>query len=262
MKRTSKLAMFTFSLLITFNLQAGISAFCFIDEFGYIAEVSATRTGPGYYELNGTADVLTGYDWAVTGYYDKAADIWSLTFTNPFPDDCGFTTDYFTYYSTSHDAGIINFDWTSYCFGAVTDVGVASTIFYKTLCPFKTAPTTPTGPARSDLSISGLKQTTILPILDAGYFRDLFFEEELSVVNTSTNNYTVSFEMATTSAVKVDIYNYAGQYITTIVESELNNGFHKFNWNGTDASGNTTNAGMYLATLTYGDNRVSCKFVK
>ena len=250
------------SLFITFNLNAAISNFCFVDEFGYIAEVTATRTAPGYYELNGTADVFAGYDWIVTGYYDKTSDVWSLTYTNPFPDGCLVFTDYFVYTSTSHTAGNINFDWTNYCFGGATDVGSASTIYFKSLCVFRLPESTPAGPASADKSLSGVKQFIAAPQEGTPLFRDLLFDQEFSVTTTAENNYTISFELDNTSDIKIDIYNYAGQYVTTVTEAAYKSGFYKLNWNGNDASGNKSKPGMYLAIMHSDAEQLTYKFIK
>ena len=262
MKLCTTSLIITFVLFLSSNSNAEISNFCFIDDFGYISEVTATRTGPGYYTLTGSADVLTGYDWIVSGYYDKATDVWSLTYTNPTPDACLLTTDYFTYTSTSHSPGVINFNWESYCFGSLTGSGAASTIFLKGLCVFRLAESEQSGPSSPNPALSGLTQRSSIPSETTPVFKSLFMDDEFSVINSGTNNYTIAFDVAAQSNVKVDIYNYAGQFITTITESNLNEGFYKFNWNGTDASGNETKPGMYFATMTQNNERATYKFVK
>lgn len=262
MKLKSLLFALCFTMIGAGSAFAQISGFCFSDGFGYTASTSATRTGPGYYELSGTGDVLLGTDWIITGYYDKETDIWSITYTNPTPDGCGTYVDYFTYTSTSHSAGAINFNWTSYCaFGAVGS-GSGSLTFTQGECAFRLGDRTPAGPAYTDEAISSLKLSTPAPTPGVGTFGDYFVEQELSVVNTGNNNFVFSFELATQTSTKVLIYDYSGKYIATIADTQLGEGFYKYTWNGTDASGNEALPGMYLAVLASSDSYVTYKFVK
>jgi hypothetical protein len=61
---------------------------CFTDTYGYIFySLDATKTGPAYIELTGTATALSDWDWNVTGFIDKTTNTVFLSITNPFPMD-------------------------------------------------------------------------------------------------------------------------------------------------------------------------------
>jgi hypothetical protein len=63
MKKRLLILVFAIGMMGLTQSKAAISAFCFTDAFGYVANVTATKTAPGHWELSGTGNVLTGYDW-------------------------------------------------------------------------------------------------------------------------------------------------------------------------------------------------------
>ncbi|MFI5173069.1 MAG: T9SS type A sorting domain-containing protein, partial [Chitinophagales bacterium] len=245
MRKKLQVLVVAIGLMSLTQVNAGIEAFCFTDAFGYVADVSATRTAPGYWELEGTADVLTGYDWAVSGYYDKASDTWSITFTNTAPDGCTFYVDYFTYTSTSYGGGTINFSWTSYCFGGPLSSGTGSTTYTQGHCPLKLGgDVDPIGPMSSDESIS-LKPVVQLQSIPGGTtFGDLFEVETLSVANYGENNFSINYQLVENTKVEINIYNHVGQLITTLVNDSKTEGYYSTNWDGAQA-----NSGMYIVEL-------------
>lgn len=242
--------------------KAAISAFCFTDAFGYVADVTATKTAPGHWELSGTANVLTGYDWAVSGSYDKESDVWTITFTNTLPDGCAFYVDYFTYTSTSYGGGTINFSWTSYCFGGPLSSGTGSTTWTTSPCAFKTSPSEPIGPMSVDEAISSKPVVNFAPISGGTIFGDVFTESNLTVVNNSQNNIAISYEITDAANVEIAIYNHVGQFVTTIVNENQNEGFYNTYWDGKTTNGVDALEGMYIVVMKTNGESISSKFVK
>ncbi len=242
--------------------KAAISAFCFTDAFGYVADVTATKTAPGHWELSGTANVLTGYDWAVSGSYHKESDVWTLTFTNTMPDGCTFYVDYFTYTSYSYGGGTIFFNWTSYCFAAPLSSGSGSTTWTTSPCAFKTSPSEPIGPMSVDETISSKPVVNFAPIPGGTIFGDVFIEANLTVVNNSQNNIAISYEISDASNVEIAIYNHVGQFVTTIVNENKTEGFYNTYWDGKTTNGVDALEGMYIVVMKSNGESISSKFVK
>jgi hypothetical protein len=57
---------------------------------------------------------------------------------------------------------------------------------------------------------------------------------------------------ATTSHVRIDVYNVRGQKVLTLVDSEYETGEHSVVWNGTDDSGRVLCSGVYLYRMSVG----------
>lgn len=240
------------------STQAAITGFCFTDAFGYVTSVTATKTSPGHWELAGTADVLTGTDWTVSGSYDKGTDIWTITFTNPAPDGCAFYVDAFTYTSYSYGGGTINFNWTSYCFGSPLFTGSGSTTWTQGTCPVRVSDAvSATGPVSSDEAIASTATIDLKSIQNAPLFGDMFVEADLSVTQNDINNFIIGYEVSTTSDVTVEIFNHAGQHIATVVNGNQSEGFHTATWDGSNA-----NTGMYIAIMKSDAGTITKKFIK
>lgn len=245
------------------SLTAQITGFCFTDVFGYTTSVSATRTGPGYWELTGTADVLTGTDWLVDGYYDKTSDVWSINFTNPAPDGCTFYVDNFTYTSTSYGGGTINYSWTSYCFGSPLSSGTGSTTWTLGTCPMRLGNETAiVGAAAADPAIATAPVADLRSIPGGEIFSSVFTEAQFSVTRNADNTFTFGYSVDTESDVAIEIYNHAGQHIATIVSGHMGSGYYVNNWDGKLENGTDALSGVYIAVMKSNGTMTTNKFVK
>jgi len=61
---------------------------------------------------------------------------------------------------------------------------------------------------------------------------------------------------------KLDIYNFKGQLITTLVNKVQLAGLHSVTWNGLDNNGSTVPSGVYLYKLTTDANSHIEKMIK
>jgi parallel beta-helix repeat protein len=57
---------------------------------------------------------------------------------------------------------------------------------------------------------------------------------------------TLQYTLARASYVRIEIYNIAGQRITTLLQQPQPAGIHRLRWNGTNQFGNTVNSGVYF----------------
>jgi hypothetical protein len=95
---------------------------------------------------------------------------------------------------------------------------------------------------------------------DAGYVLGVY--EELGVPETFAlhqnhpnpfNPITnIRFDIPEESHVKLDIYNIAGQRVTTLVNGTMRPGFHSIRWNGTNDNGKQLASGMYIYRISGG----------
>lgn len=60
---------------------------------------------------------------------------------------------------------------------------------------------------------------------------------------------TISFYLASSGNVKLQIYNIKGQLVTTLIDEDMPSGTHQIVWDGTDSKGNHTSSGVYLYRL-------------
>ena len=68
--------------------------------------------------------------------------------------------------------------------------------------------------------------------------------------NPETN---IQFTLPQPSNVKIDVYNIAGELITSLANNDFNIGTHSVKWNGKDNSGNSVSSGIYLYRMTAND---------
>ncbi len=61
------------------------------------------------------------------------------------------------------------------------------------------------------------------------------------------------FDLPEKSRVRLEIYNMLGQKVATVVDREMEAGFHTLSWNGRDASGAALASGVYIYRLRAGD---------
>lgn len=63
----------------------------------------------------------------------------------------------------------------------------------------------------------------------------------------------IRFSLPENSFVSLKVYNSVGQLVKTLVNENLSNGFHTYEWNATDDNGNKLSSGIYLYKLQAGD---------
>jgi hypothetical protein len=63
----------------------------------------------------------------------------------------------------------------------------------------------------------------------------------------------IRFSIPENNFVSLKVYNSVGQLVRTLVNENLNKGFHNYEWNATDDSGNKLSSGIYLYRLQAGE---------
>ena len=63
----------------------------------------------------------------------------------------------------------------------------------------------------------------------------------------------IGFELPEPGEVSIQIFDYAGDWVITLVNSELQAGRYQFIWDGRDDAGNRVASGMYYYHLQFGD---------
>jgi len=64
---------------------------------------------------------------------------------------------------------------------------------------------------------------------------------------------SIEFTLNTKSQVKIDIFDFTGQYILTLANENMAEGKHHLTWDGTNTDGNTVLSGAYFVQLTAGE---------
>ena len=62
----------------------------------------------------------------------------------------------------------------------------------------------------------------------------------------------IPYQLAASSAVRLEVFNLLGQRVATLVEGERPAGFHTATWHATDAAGRAVGAGVYIYRLAVG----------
>ena len=62
----------------------------------------------------------------------------------------------------------------------------------------------------------------------------------------------IPYQLAASSAVRLEVFNLLGQRIATLVDGEQSAGFHTATWHATDAAGRAVGAGVYIYRMTVG----------
>ena len=60
----------------------------------------------------------------------------------------------------------------------------------------------------------------------------------------------IPYQLATTSQVRLEVFNVLGQRVATLVDEEQSAGAYRARWDGTDASGGAAASGVYIYRLT------------
>ena len=62
----------------------------------------------------------------------------------------------------------------------------------------------------------------------------------------------IPYQLAASSAVRLEVFNLLGQHIATLVDGERPAGFHTATWHAVDAAGRAVGAGVYIYRMTVG----------
>jgi len=77
--------------------------------------------------------------------------------------------------------------------------------------------------------------------------------EEYSLSDTYPNPFnpttTLSFSVPTEGVVSLNIYDMRGRLVSTLVDGNLEQGYHSITWNGMDSNGHAVSSGMYIYSL-------------
>ena len=71
----------------------------------------------------------------------------------------------------------------------------------------------------------------------------------------------IPYQLATTSRVRLDVFNVLGQRVATLVDEQQAAGMYRARWDGTDAAGSAAAAGVYIYRLTVGGTHWTGKMV-
>ena len=71
----------------------------------------------------------------------------------------------------------------------------------------------------------------------------------------------IPYQLATSSPVRLAVFNLLGQRVVTLVDGERPAGFHTASWDATDAAGRAVGAGIYIYRMTVGMEHQSGRMV-
>ena len=71
----------------------------------------------------------------------------------------------------------------------------------------------------------------------------------------------IPYQLAASSAVRLEVFNLLGQHLATLVDGERSAGFHTATWHATDAAGRAVGAGVYIYRMTVGMERQTGRMV-
>ena len=71
----------------------------------------------------------------------------------------------------------------------------------------------------------------------------------------------IPYQLAASSAVRLEVFNLLGQHIATLVDGERPAGFHTTTWTATDGSGRAVAAGVYIYRMTVGEESQTGRMV-
>jgi len=73
------------------------------------------------------------------------------------------------------------------------------------------------------------------------------------ISHTVSSSKSGNTEISRTSHVNITVYNIRGQRVRTLVNEDIEAGFHTVEWNGTDDHGRIVGSGVYFYRMTAGD---------
>ena len=71
----------------------------------------------------------------------------------------------------------------------------------------------------------------------------------------------IPYQLPMAGHVRLEVFNILGQHLATLVDAERSAGMHTAQWDGTDATGRSVGAGMYIYRLSSSGMRVSRRMV-
>ncbi|MDE2811377.1 MAG: T9SS type A sorting domain-containing protein, partial [Gemmatimonadota bacterium] len=71
----------------------------------------------------------------------------------------------------------------------------------------------------------------------------------------------ISYQLAASSQVRLEVFNLLGQRIATLVDGERPAGFHTATWHAVDGAGRAVGAGVYIYRMTVGEERQTGRMV-
>lgn len=80
--------------------------------------------------------------------------------------------------------------------------------------------------------------------------------------NPSRNSVNLRLSLTAGEHVSIEMYNALGQRVRALYSKDLTPGTHQITWDGRDDAGNLTDAGVYIARLTVGDEVMPVRVVR
>ncbi len=192
-----------------------------------------------------SAEVEFRYDPTKISFEDFSSDIQSegkfIFAKEVAPGIARFTYASFSYAEEDFTAGRVNFRLKD---GSAGDVTVTSTFRINDGDEQQ-------GPVVS-FSPTAAEDTDLLP---------QSFEVAQNYPNPFNPTTTINFSLPEASFVSVKIYNSLGEEVKTLVNKEMNPGFHSINWNGDNNENQKISNGTYIYRVTSGDNVKSMKMI-
>jgi hypothetical protein len=252
MKNTLLAIALSVGLLSAANTQA--ANLCFTDGYGYVYQMTATKTAALYWEMTGIADIGAGYYWNVDGYWDRYNNVWYINVVNP--EGCGTYVDNFEFTSTSWSPGSISVSWDNYC-GGYLGSGSTTITYTSGTCGLRMASGgTVHGPAATNAD-DMYAHVEAMNITETRTLEEMFDSFEVTV-NRMGEGFVFFSNVFTTTGAELLIYNHTGQQIATLNAT----GNSTLVWDGLSSNGQTATSGMYIGILRNGEENITVKFVK
>lgn len=232
---------------------------CFNDGFGNY-QVSASKTGPMYWELSGDIDLGAG-PWPVTGYWNRFTQEFYAHIENPAPDGCTALVDAVNLYSVagSWSYGVMDWDWDQWCDGAVYYEGDPFPVTYTNgACPGRMMEMDPLASLASTSFDPSARPIYALDVQDTRDLEMILDGEEPLKVNRMGEGFTFFSNVFTQTGAELIIYNHAGQQVAIL----NSNGSNTIIWDGITTNGQNATSGMYIGILRNGEENITVKFVK
>jgi hypothetical protein len=80
--------------------------------------------------------------------------------------------------------------------------------------------------------------------------------------NPSRGESVIELRLPAMQKVRLTIFDLSGRQVREVFSAPLTAGEHVFRWDGLDASGRVAAAGVYFATVTAGDKRISTRVMR
>jgi hypothetical protein len=72
---------------------------------------------------------------------------------------------------------------------------------------------------------------------------------------------TIAFGLPRSGQVNIEVYNIAGQRVKTLVNGNMNAGYHRVSWNGRNSAGQKVANGVYMYRMNSGDYTATKKLL-